>query len=142
MSEPKAVIYPEFEALIKACARYDANGTEIESDGRVYVSDSIPLALGGSGDPEEIKAMARSVFAAAETALSVDETLSTLAALLREISDEQRYATPLMVAVGAISETRGPISLVFCTYRRPGGLEPFELHDARSVAANAGSVAA
>jgi len=109
-------------------AQYTPDGVFLGSAEKVITSDVIPLAVVGSGAVAEITALAAVIMRAAEATGSVDDTLEILAGSLADTGKEATLDTGLRMAIGAISETRGPVCFMFSTFADPAGTtRPFEL---------------
>jgi hypothetical protein len=107
-------------------ARYLPDGTVVEITDKVRASAFAPLAITGSGSVAAIDRLADMILQAAEATGSVDATLAVLETSLATIAAEGFASdSPVKIAIGAISETYGPVTLYFATFDEPGAPAPF-----------------
>jgi hypothetical protein len=122
--------YADRVEILSDGAEYTPDGVLLGVADKVITSDVIPLAMVGSGAVADIRAIADVILRAAATTGSVDSTLEILAGAVAEIGQSPNFDTGLRMAIGAISETRGPVCLVFSTFEdQAGGARPFELQE-------------
>lgn len=120
--------YADRVEILSDGAQYTAGGIYLGAAEKVITSDAVPLAVVGSGVVAEIAALANVVMKAAAVAGSVDDTLTLLGDALAEIGENPKLGAGLRMAIGAISETRGPVCFVFSTFTDPASTaKPFEL---------------
>ncbi|EJT05691.1 hypothetical protein [Rhizobium sp. CCGE 510] len=125
------ILKPFFDRveILSDGANYLPDGTVTGFREKVMTSPAVPLAIVGSGSVPVIDVITDMVLVAAKATCSVDGTLAVLASSLSVIRDKGFAGdSPARVAIGAISETRGPISLFFSTFEDEAAA-PFELHD-------------
>ncbi|MDI5926465.1 hypothetical protein QBK93_17450 [Rhizobium leguminosarum] len=122
--------YPDRVEILSDGAAYKPDGTLIGASYKVTTSDVVPLAIVGSGTISETSLLAIMILAAAEATGSVDDTISLLAHSLNAVRPRSIGGTGLRMAIGAISETRGPVCFVFSTFSDPAsGVPAFTLQD-------------
>ncbi|MBX4967188.1 hypothetical protein [Rhizobium binae] len=110
-------------------ANYTPDGVVVDIRDKVKTYPALPLAVVGSGSVPVIDALSDMIFVVAKATESVDGTLAILAKSLAAIESEGfAEDSPARIAIGAISETRGPITVFFSTFH-DGAAAPFELHD-------------
>ncbi|MBY5614201.1 hypothetical protein [Rhizobium leguminosarum] len=110
-------------------ANYLPDGTVVGFRVKVMTSPIVPLAVVGSGSVPVIDAITDMTFLAAKATGSVDDALAILAKSLATIKAEGFAGdSPARLAIGAISGTRGPITLFFSTFEDDAAA-PFKLHD-------------
>jgi len=121
--------YKDRVEILTDGARYLPDGTVVEITGKVRASAFAPLAITGSGAVTAIDRLADMILQAAEATGSVDATMAVLATSLGAIGAEGFASdSPVKIAIGAISETYGPVTLYFATFDEPGAPAPFVLH--------------
>lgn len=124
------ILKPFFDRveILSDGAEYLPDGTVVGIEDKVKIAPTLPLAIVGSGSVPVIDVLADLIFVAAKATESVDGTLKILAESLAVIAAEGFAGdSPVRMAIGAISETRGPIALFFSTFE-DGMAEPFKLH--------------
>jgi hypothetical protein len=121
--------YRDRVEILSDGAIYTPAGVLLGTGYKVRTSAVLPLALVGSGSVAEINRIADAILAAADTTGSVDDTLDILAGTLANIGETPNFDTGLRLAIGAISETCGPVCFVFSTFEDPSSSLPaFRLH--------------
>ena len=108
--------YADRVEILSDGAAYSPDGVFLGSHCKVMASDVVPLAVVGSGTISETSLLAAMILATAEATRSVDETLSLLAGSLDAVRARATGGTGMRMAIGAISETRGPVCYVFSTF--------------------------
>jgi hypothetical protein len=120
--------YRDRVEILSDGAEYTPDGIVLGTAYKVHPSEALPLAVVGSGAVAEIKLMADMILAAADATGSVDAALKLLAGALSEIGESPNLDTGLRIAIGAISESDGPVCYVFSTFDDPGSsVGAFEL---------------
>lgn len=112
--------YADRVEILSDGANYTPDGVVLGTCYKVYSSDILPLAVVGSGAVSEIALMAGMILMAADATGSVDGALALLAGALSEIGESPNLDTGLRIAIGAISESNGPVCYVFSTFNEPG----------------------
>lgn len=120
--------------------QYTADGIFLGTQYKVVASDVVPLAVVGSGLVSEISALAATIMAATEATRSVDATITLLRKSLKKIARKPNLDTGMRMAIGAISETEGPVCFVFSTFADPASaVPPFELRQMHRAFAQGGA---
>lgn len=119
--------YRDRVEILSDGALYSPDGVLLGFANKVIYSDALPLAVVGSGATKDIAALTQAIFLAAVETGSVDAALEILAGALSEIGGSPNFDTGLRMAIGAISETDGPVAYTFATFNEPGGTGAFEL---------------
>ncbi|QJX04737.1 hypothetical protein [Rhizobium brockwellii] len=125
------ILKPFFDRveILSDGANYLPDGTVVDIREKVKTSPILPLAVVGSGSVPVIDVLSDMIFVAAKVTESVDDTLAILAESLSAIRAKGFAGdSPARMAIGAISETRGPLTLFFSTFEDEAAA-PFELHD-------------
>ncbi|MGO7898923.1 hypothetical protein ACC719_15790 [Rhizobium ruizarguesonis] len=125
------ILKPFFDRveILSDGANYLPDGTVVDIREKVKTSPAVPLAIVGSGSVPVIDVLSDMIFVAAKVTASVDDTLAILAGSLTAIRAKGFAGdSPARMAIGAISETRGPLTLFFSTFEDEAAA-PFELHD-------------
>ena len=131
--------YRDRVEILSDGAQYTPAGVVLGAEYKISASDVVPLAMVGSGTVDEIIALSSAILEVADRTGSVDDTLEVLASALAEIGQSPSFDTAMRMAIGAISETRGPICFVFSTFEdRGSGAKPFELQEMRRSFAQGG----
>lgn len=121
--------YRDRVEILSDGANYSLDGTVVGFREKVVTSPVVPLAIVGSGSVPVIDELTAMLLRAAESTGSVDDTLAVLAESLSAIAlGGFAGDSPARMAIGAISETRGPITLFFSTFD-DGVAQPFALHE-------------
>jgi len=110
-------------------AVYRTDGTVIGTQCKARLSDCLPLAVLGSGPVWLIDQLSDLIFRAARATQSVDETLRLIEGTLLKVGATSGFDTAVRMAIGTISETRGPTTFVFSTFEEEGGPAPLQLHE-------------
>ncbi len=98
-------------------ASYTSDGVIVDIRHKVKTSDVVPLAVVGSGDVGVIDCISDMILIAAKVAASVDGVLEIIALSLSVIAAKVSAGDgPARVAIAAISETRGTMTLLFDTF--------------------------
>ncbi|AIC27060.1 hypothetical protein IE4771_CH01943 [Rhizobium etli bv. mimosae str. IE4771] len=122
--------YSDRVEILSDGANYLPDGTVTGFREKVMTSPIVPLAVVGSGSVPVIDVLTDVIFVAAKAIKSVDDTLAILASSLSVIKAEGFAGDgPARMAIGAISETRGPVTFFFSTFDDVDGPAAFELHD-------------
>lgn len=108
--------YADRVEILSDGAAYSPDGVFLGSHCKVVASDVVPLAVVGSGTISETSLLADMILSAADATRSADETLSLLAGSLDAVRARATGGTGMRMAIGAISETRGPVCYVFSTF--------------------------
>lgn len=108
--------YADRVEILSDGATYSPDGVFLGSHCKVMTSDVVPLAIVGSGTISETSSLAAMILMAAESTNSVDDALAILAGSLDAVRDEAMGDVGMRMAIGAISETRGPVCYVFSTF--------------------------
>jgi hypothetical protein len=108
--------YTDRVEILSDGAAYSPDGVFLGSHCKVMTSDVVPLAIVGSGTISETSSLAAMILMAAESTNSVDDVLAILAGSLDAVRDEAMGDVGMRMAIGAISETRGPVCYVFSTF--------------------------
>ncbi|MGO8282183.1 hypothetical protein ACC795_12280 [Rhizobium ruizarguesonis] len=125
------ILKPFFDRveILSDGANYLPDGTVVGIREKVKTSRWCPLAVVGSGSVPVIDTITDMILRAADATISVDDTLAILAESLAAIKAKGFAGdSPARIAIGAISETRGPTTLFFSTFEDEAA-SPFELHD-------------
>ncbi|MBP1848502.1 hypothetical protein J2046_006798 [Rhizobium petrolearium] len=109
-------------------AAYTPDGILVGISDKVRRSEFIPLAIVGSGPVPAIDALADVILKAAEVTGSVDETIELLSGSLAACAEAAKHDSPVRIAMGGISETRGPLCWNFQTFEDDSGAA-FELRE-------------
>ncbi|MDR9782280.1 hypothetical protein [Rhizobium redzepovicii] len=126
------ILKPYFDRveILSDGANYLPDGTVTGFREKVMTSPVVRLAVVGSGSVPVIDVLTDMIFVAAKATKSVDDTLAILASALSVIKAEGFAGDgPARMAIGAISETRGPVTLFFSTFDDADEPAAFELHD-------------
>lgn len=121
--------YPDRVEIASDGAIYDLDGVVLGSRYKVRVADDLPLAVMGSGGTQAIEIISDLIMLAARVTSSVDETLSLLAGSLEQCAQAASEDYPLRIVIAAISETRGPTTLLFTMIGADGDMPAFQLQE-------------
>ncbi|PJI44167.1 hypothetical protein [Ciceribacter selenitireducens] len=122
--------YADRVEILSDGAAYSPDGVFLGSHCKVMVSDVVPFAVVGSGTISETSLLAAMILAAAEATGSVDDALAILAGSLEAVREKASGGLGMRMAIGAISETRGPVCFVFSTFADPAsGVPAFTLQE-------------
>ncbi|GAB5460890.1 hypothetical protein [Hoeflea alexandrii] len=105
-------------------AVYTADGVMVGHQYKVRMSECVPLAVVGSGVIAETDLIAASILETAEATGSVDGAIDVLRGALAHMAKQADYPAHMRVAIGAISETHGPVCFVFSTFDDPTSPKP------------------
>lgn len=124
--------YEDRVEILSDGAAYSPDGLFLGSHCKVMISDVVPLAIVGSGTISETSLLAATIFVAAEATGSVDDAMAILAGSLDAVREHSVGGLGMRMAIGAISETRGPVCYVFSTFTDPAsGVPAFTLQEMR-----------
>jgi len=108
--------YADRVEILSDGAAYSPDGVFLGSHCKVVASDVVPLAVVGSGTISETSLLADMILTTADATGSVDDALALLAGSLEAVRATATGGIGLRMAIGAISETRGPVCYVFSTF--------------------------
>lgn len=119
--------YHDRVEIVSDGAVYTPDGVLLGTADKVIKSDVVPLAMVGSGAVNETLALADVALLLARETASVDATLAHLEHRLARASAAFNVGG-LRLAIGAISESRGPVCFSFSTFDEPtSGIAAFKM---------------
>lgn len=129
MSAYLSVCYEDRIELLTDGAVYSPDGTLTDIRTKVFPFMRKPMAITGRGPVGLCHALAASIMVMTDHArFTVDQAIDTIVAFL-EKRKHGEFPEPVEILIAAISETRGPMNLLFTTAEVYPEIEPWSLYD-------------